>query len=349
MFKQTRVRQAVMLALGSGVVLAALPGIATAQRVEITGSSIKRVEAEGALQVQTLTRADIDRTGVQTTEQLLQTVSAMSSSGQTQLSTGVGLSTYGTSGVSLRGIGEERTLVLVNGQRIAAFSGGGGSAVNVNNIPLAAIERVEILKDGASAVYGSDAIAGVVNFILQKNFQGYQIGGTYGTPTAGGGGEQWQANIVAGWGDINKDNWNVTVSGQYSKNNDLFGKDRDFSKTANKPPYFESGATGQGNIQGAWQPGVGGIEVGGFGYLGGSGSAYGNPKATPTNQCGTINMALAPSLSAGGQPFCNFDTGPFIGLVGASENTSFTANGAFRLSSSAELYGDALWARPGRG
>ena len=88
MFKKSKVCKAVMLALGSGVMLGALPGIATAQRVEITGTSIKRVEAEGALQVQTLTRADIDRTGVQTTEQLLQTISAMSSSGQTQLSTG---------------------------------------------------------------------------------------------------------------------------------------------------------------------------------------------------------------------------------------------------------------------
>jgi iron complex outermembrane receptor protein len=345
MFKQTRVRQAVMLALGSGALLAAMPGVATAQRVEITGTSIKRVEAEGALQVQTLTRADIDRTGVQTTEQLLQTVSAMSSSGQTQLSTGVGLGTYGATGVSLRGIGEERTLVLVNGQRLAAFAGGGGGTVNVNNIPLAAIERVEILKDGASAVYGSDAVAGVVNFILQKNFQGYQIGGTYGAPTGGGGGEQWNINAVAGWGDINKDSFNLTVSGQYSKNSDLFGKDRDFSKTANKPPFFESGATGQGNIQGAWNPGVGGITVGGLGYLGGSGSAYGNPMATPTNKCGDINMALAPSLSAGGQPFCNFDTGPFIGLLGETENTSFTANFAYRLNNSAEVYADALWAR----
>ncbi len=85
MFKKTRMCQAAMLALSSGVLLAALPGLAQAQRVEITGTSIKRVEAEGALQVQTLTRADIDRTGVQTTEQLLQTISAMSSAGQTQL------------------------------------------------------------------------------------------------------------------------------------------------------------------------------------------------------------------------------------------------------------------------
>ena len=109
---------------------------------------------------------------MQTTEQLLQTISAMSSSGQTPAQRGAGSSTYGVSSVSLRGLGEERTLVLLNGRRLAAFAGGGGAAVNVNSIPLAAIERVEVLKDGASAIYGSDAIAGVVNFILEKNFQG---------------------------------------------------------------------------------------------------------------------------------------------------------------------------------
>ena len=83
MFKKTKICKGLMLAFGGSVVIAALPSLALAQRVEITGSSIKRVEAEGALQVQTLTRTDIDRTGVQTTEQLLQTISAMSSSGQT--------------------------------------------------------------------------------------------------------------------------------------------------------------------------------------------------------------------------------------------------------------------------
>ena len=201
MFKKSRISQALMLAFGGAVVIGALPTQALAQRVEITGSSIKRVEAEGALQVQTLTRADIDRTGVQSTEQLLRTVSAMASSGQTQNSTGAGLGTYGASTVSLRGLGQERTLVLVNGQRMAAFADGTTGSTNVNNIPLAAIERVEILKDGASAVYGSDAVAGVVNFILQKNFQGYQIGGTYGTPTESGWKARDRPARVTGAGD----------------------------------------------------------------------------------------------------------------------------------------------------
>ena len=115
---------------------------------------------------------------------------------------------------------------------------------------------------------------------------------------------------------MRKDRFNLTVSGQYSRNKELFGKDRDFSKTANKPPYFESGATGQGNIQGAWATGVPVAESVQRTIWVASGSGYGNPLATPTNKCGQINMALAPSLSAGGQPFCNFDSGALCRAAG---------------------------------
>ena len=131
MFKKTKVCKGLMLAFGGSLALSGLPALAQQaeqpkqlDRVEITGSSIKRIESEGALSVQTISRTEIDRLGVQSTEQLLQTVSAMSTSGQTQNSTGVGISTYGASGVSLRGLGEERTLVLLNGRRLAAFAGG---------------------------------------------------------------------------------------------------------------------------------------------------------------------------------------------------------------------------------
>jgi iron complex outermembrane recepter protein len=347
MHKKSRIYNAVMLTLGGGLAALAVPMLAQAQRVEITGSSIKRVEAEGALQVQTLTRTDIDRTGVQNTEQLLATISAMSSSGGTSTSlAGSGNATYGQSSISLRGLGQDRTLVLLNGRRLAPFAGSGGSAVNVNNIPLAAIERVEILKDGASAIYGSDAVAGVVNFILSKNFEGVQLGGTYGTPTQSGGGQQYQVNVVAGLGDVNKDRYNLTVSAQYEKNKDLFAKDREFSKTGNRPPYFESGATGQGNIQGAWDEAAQtGKTVGGLGYRGTSGSAYGNPLATPNNQCGTINMSLATTPSSGGKPFCNFDSAAFVGLLGESETSSFTGNFVFRLNDKAELFADGIYSK----
>ena len=361
MFKMTKVCNGLMLAFGGSLALGAAPALAqqAAQldRVEITGSSIKRVEAEGALQVQTITKAEIDRLGVQTTEQLLQTVSAMSSSGQTQGSTGVSLSTYGASGVSLRGLGEERTLVLLNGRRLAAFAGGGGASVNVNNIPLAAIERVEILKDGASAIYGSDAVAGVVNFILAKNFEGLQIGGTYGTPTLSGGGQQYQVNVVGGIGDLSKDRYNLTLGYQHSNNADLFGKDRAFARNGNIPGTFVNAATGQGNIQGAWDPGVGPKNIGPippakpgdpvtyqYPYVGGgTGAGYGNPLAA-LGKCADIKMFDA-GLTSRNLPYCQYDSSPDVGLLGASTVNAFTGNFVLKLNPNAELFMDGIYSR----
>ena len=348
MFKRNELCCGLMLAFGGGV----LPSLVLAQRVEITGTSIKRVEAEGALPVQTLNRADIERTGVQTTEQLLQTLSAMSSAGQTQTLTTAGIATFGGSGVSLRGIGEERTLVLLNGRRLAPFAGGGGSSVNVNNIPLAAIERVEILKDGASAVYGSDAVAGVVNFILIKDFQGVQIGGTYGSPTESGGGQQYQANIIAGWGDSSKDNWNLTLSGQWSRNNDLFGRSRPYSKSSDNFPYSLPLNTGQGNIGGAWDLGTGPKNLPGIPYQGGFAN-YGNPLAA-ANSCGSLRGAAVgfPDVnydgendSTLGKPWCTYDQAPDVGLLSQVETVSGTLNFVFKLNDKAELYADGLYAR----
>ncbi len=113
----------------------------------------------------------------------------------------------GLSSVNLRGIGSGSTLVLLNGRRVANYAFDGG-AVDVNSIPLSAVERVEILKDGASAIYGADAIAGVVNFILRKDFQGLEAT-AYGGWTEHGGGNQYQAVITGGYGDLTKDRFNV--------------------------------------------------------------------------------------------------------------------------------------------
>jgi iron complex outermembrane receptor protein len=342
MFKKTKICKGLMLAFGGSLLAATLPGSVWAQRVEITGSSIKRVEAEGALQVQTLTRTDIDRTGVQTTEQLMQTISAMSSSGQMSASTGITVGTYGAGTVSLRGLGEERTLVLLNGRRLASFASGTG-AVNINNIPLAAIERVEILKDGASAIYGSDALAGVVNFILVKNFQGYQIGGTVGTPTTSGGGQQYVANIVAGWGDQTKDNWNLTVSGQYQRNQALFSKDRKYAKTDENYPLTLPTATGQGNIQGGWVLGSGPVNnIPDVEYRGSSGFAFGSPLVGSGN-CGQVKNLNGDLLND--YPYCVYDSGANLALFSQTENTSLTGNFTFKLNDKAELFADAMWSR----
>ena len=120
---------------------------------------------EGAFPVTTLTQADIVRTGVTSVRDLIQQLPSMQ--GFTAPSQSVGGGGGGVATASLRGIGGEYTLVLLNGRRLAAS--GSGSSIDVYTIPLAAIERVEILTDGASALYGADAIAGVINFILKKD------------------------------------------------------------------------------------------------------------------------------------------------------------------------------------
>jgi iron complex outermembrane receptor protein len=139
----------------------------------VTGSSIKRADVEGALPVQMVTRDDIKRSGATNTAELLTTLSSNSMAGASNQAEGAGLSTYGLSSASLRGLGSSKTLVLVNGRRLGNYATD-GTAVDVNSIPLASIDHVEVLKDGASGVYGSDAIGGVINFITRQNYQGVE-------------------------------------------------------------------------------------------------------------------------------------------------------------------------------
>jgi iron complex outermembrane recepter protein len=322
-----------------------------AQRIEITGSSIKRIDAETALPVTIVTRDDIVRSGVTSVEQLIQQISATSSAGSTVLATGAGAATYGLSDISLRGLGSQRTLVLVNGRRVAAFAGGGGAAVNVNAIPLAAIERVEVLKDGASALYGSDAVAGVINFILTKSYQGMDVSGSLSQPSSSGGGSSNRIAVVGGFGDIDQDRFNVTLSAAIEKDKPLKARDRVYAASGNQPPYITAGATGQGNIQGAWTPGTGSVAtndwLAGSGQPGfsatGTGSGYGNPLAA-SDTCESISMFNAGPTSKGGE-YCAFDSAPFVELVPKRDLKTLSANLSFRLAENHELFGDALYAR----
>jgi len=348
--KKVALALAQVLGIGGAMVVVGTPAQAQDIRVQVTGSSIKRVEAEGALPVDTITRDDIVRSGAQTTEQVLAGIAAMSSQGGTDLAGGVGTTTYGLSSVSLRGLGSQRTLVLVNGRRLAAFSGGGGASVNVNAIPLAAIERIEVLKDGASAIYGSDAVAGVVNFILTKNYSGLGVEVTAGTPTRSGGGQNTNVSAVGGVGDLEKDKFNLTITGSYLDSRQLFAKSRDFAKTGNVPPYFTAGATGQGNIEGAYVPGTGsaaagtwkeGTRVAGFGTSPGSG--YGNPLASP-DTCSTISMFKNLTNSSKGAPFCTFDSATVVGLIPEVQSANFSGNFVWKLTNNIEFFADGLYA-----
>ena len=296
-FRRTVLARSVLAACGASALAfaAAQPVLAqtaptSLNRVEVTGSAVRRTDAESALHLQVLTKEDVARTGATSTEELLKSISALSSAGGTNNSTGAGNATYGNSTISLRGLEAARTLVLVNGRRLATFANG-SSAVNINTIPLSAIERVEVLKDGASSIYGSDAMAGVVNFILTKSFNGVEISATAGAPTNSGGGDNNKFALTAG---IAKEGspFSGVVSLSMEKETALFAKDREYSKTGNNAPFYTAGATGQGNIEGAVFPGK--FPADRQPRFGNSpGAGYGNPNAD-AGTCSAINMFLFP-------------------------------------------------------
>ncbi|WP_165794685.1 TonB-dependent receptor plug domain-containing protein [Kinneretia aquatilis] len=183
------------------------------ERIEVTGSSIKRVDKETASPVQILSAEDIARSGASSVADLMRLLPAVTGGGQVD-STSTSFS-EGVATVSMRGLGSASTLTLINGRRMAATAtanpnAGQSTLYNLNNIPLAAIERVEVLKDGASAVYGSDAIAGVVNFILKKEYQGLE--GKLSTSGATSGGfTSSTASLFGGFGDLVQQRFNVMV------------------------------------------------------------------------------------------------------------------------------------------
>jgi iron complex outermembrane recepter protein len=189
-----------------------------AQRVTITGSNIKRTEAEGASPLQVITAEDIRRTGLSTITDVLRTIPAAAGGGLTDTS-GSGSFSAGASSISLRGLGSQATLVLLNGRRIAPFAPadpnfGQASAVNLDSLPLEVIDRVEILKDGASAIYGSEAMAGVVNIITKQDFTGGFISGNASANQRGHYQSQGGA-LTMGTGDLAQDKYNIFATLEY--------------------------------------------------------------------------------------------------------------------------------------
>jgi len=149
--------------------------------IEITGSRLKQTDMETAQPVTIITREQIELSGFATVSDVLQNT-PYNSFGSFKETSGYSSGQAVVNEISLRGLGSQRTLVLLDGRRIASTGGSGGAAQNLNQIPLAIIERIEILRDGASAIYGSDAIAGVVNIITRKDFDGASASITIGQP-----------------------------------------------------------------------------------------------------------------------------------------------------------------------
>jgi iron complex outermembrane receptor protein len=218
-----------MIGAGAMIHAQAADTVNKVERVEVTGSNIKRANKVGATPVQVLGKQEIAKTGATTVAELVDNLAA-SNNGYAQAQAVGDSAKPGFSGANLRGLGTSKTLILVNGRRMAnyAFDSAG---VDLNSIPLGAVDRVEIVKDGASAVYGTDAIGGVMNFILKKNFIGAEIGGSV-EQTFDGGGEVKKANFSFGFGNLDEDNYNVFMALDVSKQEALAAKDRSYSKTS---------------------------------------------------------------------------------------------------------------------
>jgi len=234
MLKKTKLCTGLMVACGGVLLSAGQSSFAqqsstqTLERVTVTGSNIKRTDTETASPVQVMTRQDIEKTGKQSIQEVLRGVTA-DGQGSIPSSFSNGFAS-GSAAVSLRGLGVNSTLVLVNGRRMTTYGladDGLRNFVDINSIPLEAVDRVEVLKDGASAIYGSDAIGGVVNIILRKNYNGASVGGTAGTSSHNDG-QTVRGFATYGFGNLDTDKYNAFFSVEASKQNNIWSKDRGF-------------------------------------------------------------------------------------------------------------------------
>jgi iron complex outermembrane receptor protein len=233
----------------------AAPDTSKLETVIVTGSSIRRQVTESAVPLQVITTEDLSREGINSPEQLISYLSSNGNgldnlAGNADVVTGAQRGNNGASSANLRGQGSAATLVLLNGRRVAAHGLNGG-AVDINQIPMAAVERIEILKDGASAIYGTDAIGGVINFILKRNFQGLSLTG-FADITELGGSAIYRGTAAGGFGDIDSDGWNIMATVSVGDQRDFvntFQPERGVSVDTRGTPFgtiFAAGALGTG-------------------------------------------------------------------------------------------------------
>jgi iron complex outermembrane receptor protein len=202
----------------------------------VTGSSIKRVADEGATPIDIYTPRQLEAAGVTTMEQMIQQLNVNGNSldnlasNSDVVTSGTSRGFNGVTAANLRMQGSNATLVLLNGRRVAQAALGGAGVVDLNSIPFDAIKRVEVLKDGASSVYGTEAIGGVINFILRDDFQGLMVKSGVDV-TQEGGGNIYNFSALAGYGDLNKDHYNVMAALTVSDSQLLLGSQRSWVNT----------------------------------------------------------------------------------------------------------------------
>ncbi len=304
MFKLKSMPLAISALVASGALVATMPAMAQTteaagassapQRVVVTGSLISRADTETPTPVQVLTAQDIQRSGKTSVAELLNDLAA---NGSGTLGTGFsGAFANGASGVSLRGLTVGSTLVLIDGHRMSPYAIGDDSQrsfVDVSNIPFDAIESIEVLKSGASSLYGSDAVAGVVNIKLKKNFQGTRFAAETGD-TQHGGGATHRASLSTGIGDIDNDGYNAFITAEWRHQGAIKVSDRSQFQWAN-PDWRSRG----GNDL------TFGVPTARLGYLTAASSPFLYNPSNPNNPAGVSNVNN-PANYQFLDPNCNF-------------------------------------------
>ncbi|MFZ6873667.1 TonB-dependent receptor domain-containing protein [Undibacterium sp. Di27W] len=362
-FKEKKGVQSVRLALSVIAGSMLIAGVAHAQtesaapqRIEITGSNIKRTDKEGTAAIQTISTQEIRNSGASTVLELMKAlVPGMGTGGYNNTANQNGFS-KSVAVADLRSLGATSTLILLNGRRMAPApyanpNNGKSTLYDLNNIPVSALEKVEVLKDGASAIYGSDAIGGVINFITRRDYQGGEINATIGANDDNRFGKK-DVNAFYGQGDLNKDGYNFFVTGDFSRRDPVWKRDgtkdieqnlygvlnnrltlwdgsalaNALSNTAisNQPTLYRESAPGNKNFPLA-------------------NSSFQTNCADALKVTGTAaNHANAAFL---GKTFCVYDTDGVTQVQNRSEEANFMGRGEFKINENLSAFFEAAATR----
>lgn len=322
MYTKSKLAGAVRTALTLGVAVALTP-VAIAQedseqsveKISITGSRIAKAEFSSSSPISSFDSEDLQLSGVASIDEFLKDVPAFTGY-QMGTSTNNG-SDQGQKKIDMRGLGFNRTLVLVNGRRMIGDVNGDG-AVDINSIPASLVKRVDVLKDGASTIYGSDALAGVVNFVLDDNFEGFEVGGNIGFGTEDRQAPDDGFYVKAG---IGSDRGNIVMSLSYSNQDEMKQEERDFAARTLYPLLQDDGTF----------------------ELEGSGSSNARRIRVPGEGSWVVDAGTGQV-----RPFENgdvYDYSPVNALIQPNERWQIGALGTFRISDNIEAYFEGLYTR----
>lgn len=339
--KTTKLRDAISFAL---VIGGAVGGVAHAQtvpstttegatnldRIQVTGSRIRQVDIETAQPVVLIDRATIERQGFQSVADILQNISAV---GTPPISRASPLSAGENAGgtfISLRNLGAERTLVLVNGRRMGISTSG---LADVSQIPAVAVERIEVLKDGASSIYGSDAISGVINIITRSNYDGAAASVYYGQYSEGDGAIT-KGDFILGFSN---DRGSLTVAAETAKEDGVASADRPYSAFPRSDIHPTDNFTAVGQFGGFTSVRTDALQGVTYGATGtGAVRVVGNPDGTFSNQNTFTGGCTAATLAAPGPGTClpgvtddKSNTNLQTDLRTPLEKTSFYVDGSY--------------------